>query len=236
MQRTLRTCLQPSHHGMSLPLFSLFTRSYADHGKVAKTGQKKVAQKEEGVGDPLPPFQPKPPLDNKLPDVRRISPYNLGISYDPRGRPSGRRLLRAIDFENRQRHDFDNRAELISRNSPNAVEPGSILMVEQISSRSAPRKLTFAGVLISIKRTGIMSSITLRNYILGTGVEMVFPVFSPSVTKIKVLKRATGFAKGKDNIYHIRSRPALAPVSFNKIPEMVMRDNEAERIMSNTKR
>ncbi|KAJ3212842.1 hypothetical protein HDU67_003583 [Dinochytrium kinnereticum] len=217
----------------SFSLGSFFRRGFADHsGKVAKTGQKKVAQREEGVGDPLPPFYPKPAPANRLPNVKGMSPWKLEIPYDPRGRPSGRRLMRSIDFENRQRHDFDNRTELFSRHSATAVEPGSIIMVEQISSRSAPRTQTFAGVLISIKRKGILSSITLRNYILGTGVEMVFPIYSPSVTRIKVLKRAVGFAKGKDNIFHIRSRPALAPLSFNKIADMIMKDNETERVMA----
>ncbi|KAJ3117313.1 hypothetical protein HDU96_007219 [Phlyctochytrium bullatum] len=191
-----------------------------------------AVRREEGVGDPLPPFLPKPVSSNTAPDVRGISPWKLEIPYDPRGRPQGRRLLRSLDLEHRQRHDFDNRTSIFSRNSKEAVEPGSILLVEQITSRSAPRKVTFAGVLIAIKRKGIMSSFTLRNYILGTGVEMVFPIYAPSVTKIKVLKRAEGFAKGKDNIFHIRSRPALAPVSFNKIPDMLMKESVAERAAS----
>jgi ribosomal protein L19 len=118
---------------------------------------------------------------------------------------------------------------LFAKGSPDAIEPGSVVVVEQLSSRSSPRKLVFAGVLLAIKRKGILSSITVRNYVLSTGVEMVFPIYSPMVAKIKVLKKVDGFSGGNDQVYFLRDRPSMAPMAFNKIDDMVMRDTEAEK-------
>ncbi|KAI8617115.1 translation protein SH3-like domain-containing protein, partial [Chytriomyces sp. MP71] len=105
----------------------------------------------------------------------------------------------------------DNRTALFARDSPDAIEPGSIVLVEQISSRSSPRKLAFAGILLAVNRRGLLSTITVRNYVLGTGVEVVYPVYSPMVTRIKVLKRVQpGFANGKDNVKFLRDKPGAA--------------------------
>lgn len=185
-----------------------------------------VAQESEAE-PPLPPFYPRPP-SGPLPDIRGKSADELQISYDPRGRYPGRRLVNAIDVELRQRLDVDNRAELFTKGSPTAVEPGSVLLIEQVTSRSRPRTQIFAGVLIAIRRKGIMSNIILRNYVLGTGVEMVVPIFSPSVKRIKVLKRVTGVVQG-DNMYYLREKPSASPLGFSKIDEMVVRDREQER-------
>ncbi|KAJ3329598.1 hypothetical protein HDU76_007580 [Blyttiomyces sp. JEL0837] len=197
--------------------------------KLQKLARKKlIVKRDENAGDPLPPFYPKPAVD-RLPNVAGIPPNAIDLPNDPNGHYAGRQLLRAIDLDHRQRHDFDNRTELFRKGSPDAIEPGSVVLIEQASSRSSPRKLTFAGVLIAINRKGIMSSITVRNYVMGTGVEMVFPIYSPMVTKIKVLKSVKGFAKGEDQIFRIRDRPSLAPLSYKTIDDMVMKDAEIER-------
>ncbi|KAI8589939.1 translation protein SH3-like domain-containing protein [Geranomyces variabilis] len=184
------------------------------------------AQEDQTEG-PLPPFFPRP-ATSPLPDLTGKSPQELQLPYDPRGRYHGARLLRSIDVDLRARLDMDKRAELFAPGSPTAVEPGSILLIEQVTSRSRPRKQVFAGVLIAIRRKGVMSNIVVRNYVLGTGVEMVFPIYSPSVARIKVLKRVTGVVRG-DNMYYLRDKPSASPLGFTKIDEMVVRDREQER-------
>ncbi|KAJ3168768.1 hypothetical protein HDU87_000927 [Geranomyces variabilis] len=184
------------------------------------------AQEDQTEG-PQPPFFPRP-ATAPLPDLTGKSPQELQLPYDPRGRYHGARLLRSIDVDLRARLDMDKRAELFAPGSPTAVEPGSILLIEQVTSRSRPRKQVFAGVLIAIRRKGVMSNIVVRNYVLGTGVEMVFPIYSPSVARIKVLKRVTGVVRG-DNMYYLRDKPSASPLGFTKIDEMVVRDREQER-------
>ncbi|KAJ3070402.1 hypothetical protein HDU98_006586 [Podochytrium sp. JEL0797] len=203
-------------------------RGYAADVKQAKTGQKKGPARDDDAGDALPPFFPLPAPAALLKVPRKNNDAELPA--DPRQTLQGHRLLRAIDADMRKRHDMDARAALFNKDSPDAVEPGSVLLVEQISSRSSPRKLAFAGVLLNIKRKGLLSSITIRNYVLGTAVELVYPIYSPMVTRIKVLKRVNkGWSNGADQVNFLREKPSNAPLSFGQIEEMVIRNNETER-------
>ena len=188
-------------------------------------------EKGDDEGDALPFFYPKPASSGPLPDVHLKPVKLLNLTPEDKWKRPSRELMRSIDVDHRLRHDFDGRSEMFGdRGGAQAVEPGSILLVEQVSCRSSPRKMAFAGVLLSITRKGIMSSITLRNYVLGTGVEMVFPIYSPMVTRIKVLKRVQeGFAKGRDDVFELRERPALAPFGFGEIEGMVKKDADYER-------
>ncbi|KAJ3386708.1 hypothetical protein HDU84_001330 [Entophlyctis sp. JEL0112] len=216
--------------------FILSVRAYADV-KAAKTGQKKATVKDEDAGDALAPYYPRPASTTPL---RIAPPHDRGsdpeLPFDPRGKLKGHRLLRAIDKDLRERSvpfEFtgDNRSALFAKRGPESVEPGSVLLVEQLSSRSSPRKLAFAGVLLNIKRRGILSSFTLRNYVMGTGVEMVYPIYSPMVSRIKVLKRVSpGWSKGRDEANFLRTKPSKAPLSFGAdIDELVLRNSERER-------
>ncbi|KAJ3119444.1 hypothetical protein HK100_000317 [Physocladia obscura] len=216
-------------------------RAYAADVKAAKTGQKKVATKDEDAGEALPPYYPRPTTHKQR---LRLQPRHHRVTYvddpelpaDPRAKLYGHRLLRAVDKDLRARalpedHAADNRVALFAKGGPEAVEPGSVLLVEQLSSRSSPRKLAFAGVLLNINRRGILSSFTLRNYVLGSAVELVFPIYSPMVSRIKVLKRVNpGFASGSDQVNYLRRNPAAAPLSFGApIDELVLRNSETER-------
>ncbi|KAI8817816.1 uncharacterized protein EV422DRAFT_540063 [Fimicolochytrium jonesii] len=227
-------------------------------GMAAKTAVKTEPKGDAGddSAGPLPPFYPRPPT-GPLPNLSGLSPSALQIPYDPRGHKHGARLLRSIDVDLRSRLDSTdpsaitpqtstsntsatsaapNRAALfLTPNGPHAVVPGSILLIENVTSRTRPRTQIVAGVLIAIRRKGVLSNIVVRNYVLGTGFEMTFPIFSPNVRRIKVLKRVEeGDGKGKagrkgDTFFEIRENPQLAPTAFGKIDEMVIRDREAER-------
>ena len=51
------------------------------------------------------------------------------------------------------------------------------------------RVQAFEGVCIAIKRAGINSSFTVRKISYGEGVERVFPLHSPRIDSIEVLRR-----------------------------------------------
>ncbi|KAI9208213.1 translation protein SH3-like domain-containing protein [Polychytrium aggregatum] len=204
-------------------------RHYAE----AKTGQKKKqAEDDPDVGTSLGPFVSKPaaaPLANLRDSGKTLA--ELGLHKNPRGETDRVWLMRSIEHENRDRYDLDGRGELFDRNSPHSVEPGSVLLVEQVTSRSRPKTQVFAGILIAIRRKGIRTTFVLRNYVLGTGVEMTFPLYSPMVKRIKVLKGVRGAVDGDDMLY-IRDEPAKAPFSFSMIDEMLIRHREYERKLS----
>ncbi len=61
----------------------------------------------------------------------------------------------------------------------------------------------YEGIVISKKGTGISKNITVRKVSYGVGVERIFPVYSPRIDKIEIIK------KGKvrrAKLYYLRER------------------------------
>src|ERR1700692_3582081 len=54
------------------------------------------------------------------------------------------------------------------------------------------RVQTFEGVCIGRKNSGVNSNFTLRKISYGEGVERVFPLYSPRITAIDVVRRGVG--------------------------------------------
>lgn len=75
------------------------------------------------------------------------------------------------------------------KNMP-GIRPGDVVLVYQkIKEGNKERTQIFEGVVIARKHgKGISSTITVRKVVDGVGVERVFPVHSPSITKIEVAK------------------------------------------------
>jgi len=71
------------------------------------------------------------------------------------------------------------------------VRPGDTVCVYQkIKERDKERIQTFEGVVIARKHgKGISATITVRKVISGIGVEKIFPIHSPTIEKIEVLKK-----------------------------------------------
>ncbi|KAJ3080189.1 hypothetical protein HK102_003233 [Quaeritorhiza haematococci] len=196
------------------------------------------AQRNTDTADeiaPLGPFSPRPVV-TPLQNMEHVRPEELELPPHIRWQRPNKALMRSIDVDLRTRYDFDERAKLFSSSSPDSVPLGSILLVEQVSSRTQPRVQTFAGVLVSIRRKGVSSNFTLRNYVLGTGIEMMFPVFSPMITRIRVLRKYEGSpttaAVGADGEQpqEIDWRDRQQG-GYKNIDEMLLRDSEQRRKM-----
>ena len=65
------------------------------------------------------------------------------------------------------------------------------------------RVQAYEGVCIARKNDGINSSFTVRKISYGEGVERVFPIFSPLVASIKVLRRGR---VRRAKLYYLRGR------------------------------
>ena len=61
----------------------------------------------------------------------------------------------------------------------------------------------FEGVCIARKNAGINSNFTLRKISYGEGVERVFPLYSPRITAIEVIRRG---AVRRAKLYYLRGR------------------------------
>ena len=65
----------------------------------------------------------------------------------------------------------------------------------------------FEGVVIGKRGRGIQSSFVVRKVSFGVGVERIFPVHSPSIEKIKVLKHGK---VRRAKLYYLRERTGKA--------------------------
>ncbi|CAN6674386.1 large ribosomal subunit protein bL19m [Trichomonascus vanleenenianus] len=87
--------------------------------------------------------------------------------------------------------------KFIARSSPQSVKPGDIVRVRKKDGSS------FVGMNMGVSRSSVGSTITLRNQILGTAVEMVYNVFSPEITSLEILRHPVK-AKKKAKLYYLR--------------------------------
>jgi large subunit ribosomal protein L19 len=71
-----------------------------------------------------------------------------------------------------------------------AFDPGDTLRVNvRVREGDKERLQAFEGVCIARKNGGISETFTVRKVSSGVGVERVFPLHSPSVESIKVMRR-----------------------------------------------
>ncbi len=61
----------------------------------------------------------------------------------------------------------------------------------------------YEGVVIAIKNTGVRKTFTVRKISYGVGVERVFPVFSPRVVRVEVVR--VGKVR-RSKLYYIRDK------------------------------
>lgn len=135
--------------------------------------------------------------------MSNLDPHSVQLQRHPQQKKGPQSLIRSIDLENRFRYDRDGRHEAFFGDNA-TIKPGCVLLVDQITSRTAPQTKYFAGVLLGVRKRGIMSNMVLRGVVMGTGVEMVFPLFSPMISKLTVLKQPPEQVSGMDACYWIR--------------------------------
>ncbi|TPX36601.1 hypothetical protein SmJEL517_g01174 [Synchytrium microbalum] len=219
-QLPVQSVLVKSHH-----------RSFAAEpmkGKTAKIGSR-TKQADEKSAIALAPFKPSEG-GRTLPP-----PIPHGDCHDPiYRRRRGGVLLRRINADLTSRYDTDNRSSLFNPLSPSTyLAPGSVLLLETIQSRTKPNKTIFSGVLMDSRRKGVGSSFSIRQIVVDSVVEMRLPLYSPLLTRIKVLKRV-----GKDAWKGMTPKQVLEKVvadsssSLREVDEVVMREREFAKKMA----
>ncbi len=98
--------------------------------------------------------------------------------------------------------------KLLSSRAVPEFRPGDTLKVSvKVVEGERERVQAFEGVCIARKNAGINSNFTLRKISYGEGVERVFPLYSPRITAIEVVRRG---AVRRAKLYYLRGRTGKA--------------------------
>src|SRR3984885_11088828 len=101
--------------------------------------------------------------------------------------------------------------------------PGDTLRVSlKVIEGERERVQAFEGVCIARKNAGVNSNFTLRKISYGEGVERVFPLYSPRIAAIEVVRRGT---VRRAKLYYLRGLAGKA----GRIAERGREDNRRER-------
>ena len=88
------------------------------------------------------------------------------------------------------------------------VQVGDTIRVHlKVKEGNRERIQVFEGTVIAKKHGGITETITVRRISYGVGVEKVFPVHSPSIDKIEVVRNG---AVRRAKLYYLRGRVGKA--------------------------
>jgi len=87
-------------------------------------------------------------------------------------------------------------------------QPGDTVRVSlKVVEGERERIQAFEGVCIGRKNAGVNSSFTLRKISYGEGVERIFPLYSPRISAIEVVRRGS---VRRAKLYYLRGRTGKA--------------------------
>ena len=122
-----------------------------------------------------------------------------------------------------QRYEAEQIARLTaSRGVPEFAPGDTVRVAVKVVEGERTRTQAFEGVCIARKNAGINSSFTLRKISYGEGVERIFPLYSPRITAIEVVRRG---AVRRAKLYYLRERRGKSA----RIAERGREDNRRER-------
>jgi large subunit ribosomal protein L19 len=99
-------------------------------------------------------------------------------------------------------------AKLLAGRTIPAFAPGDTVVVNvKVKEGDRTRLQAYEGVCIARSGSGINESFTVRKISYGEGVERVFPVYSPAIDSIKLLRRGK---VRRAKLYYLRDRRGKA--------------------------
>src|SRR5438876_1013286 len=106
-------------------------------------------------------------------------------------------------------------------------QPGDTVRVGvKVVEGERERIQVFEGVCIGRKNAGLNSNFTLRKISYGEGVERIFPLYSPRITSIEVVRR--GVVR-RAKLYYLRGRTGKAARITERARESVRPGTERPR-------
>jgi large subunit ribosomal protein L19 len=105
-------------------------------------------------------------------------------------------------------------------------DPGDTVRVSvKVVEGERERIQAFEGVCIARKNAGINSNFTLRKISYGEGVERIFPLYSPRITAIEVIRRG---AVRRAKLYYLRGRTGRSARIAERSRDQLAREAAAE--------
>src|SRR5277367_7054684 len=115
--------------------------------------------------------------------------------------------------------------KLLAKRAVPEFRPGDTVKVSiKVVEGERERIQAFEGVCIARKNAGINSSFTLRKISYGEGVERIFPLYSPRITAIEVVRRG---AVRRAKLYYLRGRTGKAARIAERSRDSLRREAEA---------
>ena len=118
-------------------------------------------------------------------------------------------------------------AAQIKKDIPDFKVGDTVSVHVKIVEEEKSRTQIFEGIVIARQGSGLRASFTVRKISFGEGVERVFPLHSPFIEKIEVVKK--GEVK-RSKLYYLRKKIGKATKVEEKIDsELEPKDNAALR-------
>ena len=118
----------------------------------------------------------------------------------------------------------------LKKDLPN-IRPGDTVRVSQkIKEGDKERTQDFEGIVIARKHgKGIPATITIRREISGIGVERIFPLHSPTIEKIEVLKKGKVI---RAKLYYLRKAEGKkARLKKKKLTEVITEEKPEAQVV-----
>ena len=103
-----------------------------------------------------------------------------------------------------QQYEAETMAKLVAERPVPVFQPGDTLRVAvKVVEGERSRLQNFEGVCIARSNKGLNSNFTVRKISYGEGVERVFPLYSPNIAEIFVVRRGD---VRRAKLYYLRGR------------------------------
>ena len=109
-------------------------------------------------------------------------------------------------------------AKQIKENAENFNVGDTVRVSFKIVEGTTERIQVFEGIVIAKNNVGVRRTFVVRKISYGVGVERIFPLHSPRVEKIEVVRRGR---VRRAKLYYLRSRVGKSA----KVPELIVRKN-----------
>ena len=113
-------------------------------------------------------------------------------------------------------------AEHMKENADNFRIGDTVKVHFKIVEGQTERIQIFQGIVLSMKNSGVRKTFIVRKMSYGVGVERVFPVYSPRIDRIEVVRRGR---VRRAKLYYLRKRVGKAA----KVNELIRRRDQIKK-------